>query len=77
MGTCFVGIASRVSCGRVSSLVFLAQQQLLRGLHDGFDAMHGALFGRFVAEWCSSKPECPLCRQPVQLRELTRVYHYA
>jgi len=27
-----------------------------------------------IAEWCQSKPECPLCRQPTSLASLLRVY---
>lgn len=28
-----------------------------------------------VAEWCSQKPDCPLCRSPVQPQELVPVCH--
>lgn len=29
-----------------------------------------------ITEWCSSKPECPLCREPVQLSRLVFLHHY-
>ncbi|KAL9969831.1 hypothetical protein ACROYT_G022097 [Oculina patagonica] len=29
-----------------------------------------------ITEWCSSKPECPLCREPVQLSRLVYLHHY-
>lgn len=28
-----------------------------------------------VAQWCTEKPECPLCRTQVQLSQLVPVYH--
>lgn len=29
-----------------------------------------------ITEWCSSKAECPLCREPVQLSRLVFLHHY-
>ncbi|KAJ7331633.1 peroxisome biogenesis factor 10 [Desmophyllum pertusum] len=29
-----------------------------------------------ITEWCGSKPECPLCREPVQLSRLVFLHHY-
>ncbi|CAH3173552.1 unnamed protein product [Porites lobata] len=29
-----------------------------------------------ITEWCSSKAECPLCREPVQLPRLVFLHHY-
>lgn len=29
-----------------------------------------------VTEWCASKPECPLCRESVQLSRLVFLHHY-
>eukprot|EP01113_Clastostelium_recurvatum_P045490 TRINITY_DN7821_c0_g1_i1.p1 TRINITY_DN7821_c0_g1~~TRINITY_DN7821_c0_g1_i1.p1 ORF type:complete len:243 (-),score=33.02 TRINITY_DN7821_c0_g1_i1:46-774(-) len=29
-----------------------------------------------ITEWCSTKPECPLCRQPLTMQGLIPVYHY-
>eukprot|EP00898_Chlorokybus_atmophyticus_P007984 jgi/Chlat1/8187/Chrsp76S07660 len=28
-----------------------------------------------IAEWCNTKPECPLCRAPITQSALIRVYH--
>lgn len=28
-------------------------------------------------QWCATKPDCPLCRQHVELNRLVRVYNYA
>jgi len=30
-----------------------------------------------ITEWINSKPECPLCRTPVQMQALTAVYRYS
>lgn len=30
-----------------------------------------------IAEWCVTKPECPLCRQDISLRTLLRLYNYS
>ncbi|KAJ2707792.1 peroxisome biogenesis factor 10 [Coemansia spiralis] len=27
-------------------------------------------------EWCQTRPECPLCRQPVQLNQIMPVFNY-
>ncbi|KAJ2769079.1 peroxisome biogenesis factor 10 [Coemansia nantahalensis] len=29
-----------------------------------------------VFEWCQTRPECPLCRQPVQLNQIVPVFNY-
>jgi len=29
-----------------------------------------------ITEWCNSKAECPLCREPVQLSRLVFLHHY-
>ncbi|KJE89434.1 hypothetical protein CAOG_00901 [Capsaspora owczarzaki ATCC 30864] len=29
-----------------------------------------------IAEWCTTKPECPLCRQPASLSRLCCIYNY-
>lgn len=29
-----------------------------------------------ITEWCASKPECPLCRESVQLSRLVFLHHY-
>jgi len=29
-----------------------------------------------ITEWCNNKAECPLCRQPVALPTITRVWNY-
>lgn len=30
----------------------------------------------YITEWCNSKAECPLCREPVQLSRLVYLHHY-
>jgi peroxin-10 len=30
-----------------------------------------------IHDSCQSKPECPLCRQPISPQTLTRIYHYS
>ncbi|KAK4528133.1 hypothetical protein GAYE_SCF51G6067 [Galdieria yellowstonensis] len=31
---------------------------------------------RCIAQWTATKAECPLCRQPIEMRSLVALYHY-